>query len=567
MPAEVPARPPGDPEPLVTPDAAARGGTARRKLRVRRAVVVRSVAHLAAWTPFIYALIRALRSGWIPVSDSAVIALRSWDVLSAHSPLVGETTRLAHGVYGLGPLQFWLLTLPVHLHPAQGALWGAAVWCMVAASLAIEAAWAAAGELGAVLASGMILGIVAWSPGIAMVPVWNPWFGTMFFIAALAAGWAVLSGRQKWWPVLVITGSIAAQTHLMYAVAAACLLLVGFIAVMVDSLKSGEHRWAIIGIIAGLACWTAPLIQQFTARTGNMTRLIGALRSGGTAQAGFGFGLKALSAATQPPAYWWMPSLTALKLSTIDQRAAWFGIVQLSVTALVLIVAIFVLRSRRAAGLAVLSLLTAAAALTTYSGIPAWEITRPVTNLSYLMTPMFPMGVLAWLAAGYVLVLAIRQAARRLRLRDATQPSSGRSWDARRITATWGPRIAGLAAVALMVVLTVRAVAHIGVAYPYQNAARNAIRSASIKIERKFSPRRVALTVVAPDHNYERQATLGLIYVLRSAGYTPVSRTWVSQIGPAYHYDGGPATHVTVFAHEGGTRTRVVITGVPGIHS
>ena len=55
--------------------------------------MVRSVAHLAAWTPFIYALIRALRGGWIPVSDSAVIALRSWHPKADCStivPLVDE---------------------------------------------------------------------------------------------------------------------------------------------------------------------------------------------------------------------------------------------------------------------------------------------------------------------------------------------------------------------------------------------------------------------------------------------------------------------------------------------
>jgi hypothetical protein len=506
-----------------------------------------------------------LHDGWIPVSDSAVIALRSWDVLSAHGPLVGQSTRLAHGVHDLGPLEFWLLTLPVHLHPAQGVLWGGAVWCMVAASLAIEAAWAVAGELGAVLTSGLILGIIAWSPGIAMVPVWNPWFGMMFFIAALAAGLAVLSGRQKWWPVLVITGSVAAQTHLMYAIAVACILLVGFIAVMVDSLKSGNYRWAIIGVIAGLACWTAPLIQQFTARTGNMSQLIGALRSGGTAQAGFIFGLKALSAAAQPPVYWWKPSLTALTLISIDQRAAWFGIVQLSVTALALAVAIFVLRSRRAAALAALSLLTAAAALITYSGIPAWNLYRPVTNLSYLMAPMFAVGVLAWLAAGYVLVLAIWQATRRLRARYATKPVSGRSADARNIIAALGLAIGGLAAVALIVVLTTRAVANIGGPYSYQNAARDAVRSASMEIKQKISPRRVALAVVAPNSNYQRQVTLGLIYVLRSAGYAPESRSWVSQMGPAYHYAGGPVTHVTVFVHQYSTKAGVVITGVPGI--
>jgi hypothetical protein len=98
-----------------------------------------------------------------------------------------------------------------------------------------------------------------------MLPAWNPWFGMMFFIAALAAGWAVLSGQQKWWPVLAITGSVAAQAHLMYATAAACLLLVGLIAVVVDGRRSGTYRWVIIGIVTGLACWTAPLIQQFSA--------------------------------------------------------------------------------------------------------------------------------------------------------------------------------------------------------------------------------------------------------------------------------------------------------------
>jgi hypothetical protein len=551
----------------VTPDAVAQSGTARRRLRSRRAVAVRSAAHLAAWTPFIFALIRALHHGWKPVSDSAVIALRSWDALSAHGLLVGEVTRLAHGVYDLGPLEFWLLTLPVHLDPAHGVLWGGTVWCTVAASLAIEAAWAAAGELGAVLASGTILGIVAWIPKIAMLPDWNPWFGMMFFMTALAAGWAVLSGCQKWWPVLAITGSVAAQAHLMYAIAAACLLIVGFIAVIVDSLRSRKYRWAIIGIIAGLACWIAPLIQQFTARTGNMTQLIDTLRAGSTARAGLSFGLKALSAATQPPAYWWKPSLEALKLSTIDQRAVWFGVVQLAVTTLVLIVAIFVLRSRRAAAPAALSLLTCAAALETYSGIPAWNLWRPVTDLSYLMAPMLPIGVLAWLAAGYVLVLATWRAVRWLRTRGATrQPVSGRARDVRIITAPWGLRIAGFAAVALMVVLTTRAAAHIGGALRSQSAARNAVSSASTKIEREISARRIVLAVVAPNNNYRRQVTIGLAYALRSAGYTPeISSSWTFQIGPAYYYDGNPGTQVTVFVHNHGVKTRVVITDGPRV--
>lgn len=535
MSADIHAQIPGDPAPPVAPDAAAQDDAGRRGPRFGRAAVVRAVAHLAAWAPFVYAVVRALRDGWLPVSDSATIALRSWDVLSANSPLVGQATRLAHGAFDLGPLEYWLLALPVHLLSVQGVLVGGALWCMVAASVAIEAAWAAAGGLGTVLTSGMILGIVAWSPGIAMVPVWNPWFGMMFFIAALAAGWAVLSGRRKWWPALAITGSVAAQAHLMYAIAVVGLLLIAFVTVLADSRRTGTYRWAVTGVLVGLACWIAPLVQQFTGRPGNLTQLIAAEGSGGATQTGYGFGLKALAAATQPPVFWWKPALTSLTLDMIAHRAAWFGIAELVVTALMLSVAIFVLRSRRAAALAVLGLLTAASSLKTYSGIPASNLQHPPTDLSYLMVPIFLIGVLTWLATGYVVLLVLwrSQAVRRL------------VGDARTATGSWGPRIAGIAGALLLVALTARTEANIGGAYPNQAVARNAIRSASAAIERKMPPRRLALTVVAPNPNDERLVTLGLIYILRTKGYAPVSRAWVSQV-PSYHYAGGPITHVTI---------------------
>lgn len=514
------------------------------------------MAHLAAWTPFIYALIRALHDGWRPVSDSAVIALRSWDALTENGLLVGEATRLAHGVYDPGPLQFWLLALPVHLDPATGVLWGAALWCMVAASLAVEAAWATVGELGAVLASGMILGIVGWLPGIAMVPSWNPWFGMMFFIAALAAGWAVLSGRRRWWPVLVVTASVAAQAHLMYAVAAAGLLVVGLAAVIADSLRSGTYGWAITGVIAGLACWAAPLLQQFTARAGNLGQLIQAMHAGGTAKAGPSFGLRALSAATQPPPYWWRSALPALKLGAIDQRAAWFGAVALAVTALALAVAILVLRSRRTAALVALSLLTALAALETYAGVPTSNLEHAPTDLSYLMAPMFPLGVLAWLAVGSVLILGAWRAMHSLRGRGAVQQQPPRAGGAVRAA-----RIGGLAAVALMVVLTVRAALHTGGALPSQSAGRKAVAAASATIEQEVLPGRITLTVVAPNGSLLRQVTMGLAYALRIAGYTPRISRGAFQLGPAYSAAGHSGSRVTVFVHDQGRNIRVVAGG------
>ncbi len=552
------------------------GDAAGTRLRRYRAALVRVLAHLAAWTPFVYALIRALHDGWRPVSDSAVIAFRSWDSLTGNGLLVGEATRLAHGVYDPGPLQFWLLALPVHLDPATGVLIGAAVWCMLAASLAIEAARATAGLFGAVLASGMILGIVGWLPRIAMLPVWNPWFATMFFIAALAAGWAVLSGRQRWWPVLVITASVAAQAHLMYAVAAACLLAVGLVVVIVDSVRAKTYRWAVAGLVAGVGCWLAPVIQQFTGRPGNLGQLIASMDGGGTATAGMSFGLRALAAATQPPPFWWRSVLAVLKLGTISQRPAWFGAAALAVIVLSLAAAILVLRSRRIAALAAVSLLAALGALVTYAGVPASNLEHAPTNLNYLMAPMFPVGVLAWLTVASVLAAGAWRVRHRLPWRRAagqpaqsgetqgeTQPGETHQQPARPRPAVIGAAAAwagAFAAVALVATLTARAALHTGGALPSQSAGRKAIAAASAQIKQKVPAGRIQLTVVA-NGNSLRQVTMGLAYALRTAGYTPQIYQSAFQLGPAYSAAGHTGRRVTVVVHGQDGQTSVAVSG------
>lgn len=546
----------------MTPDSRVLDAPGRGGWRFRQGAAVRLAAHLAVWAPFIYALTIALLHNWVPVGDDAVAAVRSWDVLSAHAPLVGAPTRLAHGshgVYDLGPLEYWLLAVPVHLNPAQGVWWGAALWCMLAGSLAIEAASSAGGALGTVVASGTILGIVAWIPQIATWygPAWNPWFGLMFFIAALAACWAVISGRRQWWPVLTVAGSVAAQAHDMFVIAAVALVCAGFIAVVTDSVRSGKYRPAIIGVIAGLACWVAPLIQQFTSRPGNLTVLSESLGRSGRS-AGFYFGLKALSAATQPPACWWRP---IVRLGAIDNRGALFGAMQLVVVALALVVAIFVLRSRRAAALAALSLIVSVAAQVTYSSVPARFVA--VSPLQYMMAPLFLVGVLAWLAVGAVVVLAGRQAISWVRGRRATpRELAGGAAPARLPVARWGLRIAGLAAAALIASASYGTSAAVSrtPARP-QGLVMSAVSAGTRHIERVISARRVALEVVGGNVTFRRRVTLGLAYALRTAGYVPELPTpsFAMRLGPFYGYSGQRSTQVTVLVHgRYGRKARVV---------
>ena len=156
--------------------------------------------------------------------------------LPPYGPLVGQATALRNGAFDPGPLQYWLLAIPVHLNPRVGVVWGAALWCIVAASLAIEAARSAFGTFGALAAAGIILGCVVWEPLVAAQPYWNPWLGMLFFLATLAAGLAVVSGRRRWWPVLVITASVAAQAHLMFALASVAIVLLALVVGLIDTI-------------------------------------------------------------------------------------------------------------------------------------------------------------------------------------------------------------------------------------------------------------------------------------------------------------------------------------------
>ena len=108
-------------------------------MKLSRAPVVRVATHVAVWIPLLTAVAGMLRADWRAVGDGARIAQGSWEALTGHGPLVGPATQLGPHLHDPGPLEFWLLAVPVHLDPVRGVFWGAALWCMAAGSLAVEA--------------------------------------------------------------------------------------------------------------------------------------------------------------------------------------------------------------------------------------------------------------------------------------------------------------------------------------------------------------------------------------------------------------------------------------------
>ncbi|HEV8065660.1 MAG TPA: hypothetical protein VGP46_12535, partial [Acidimicrobiales bacterium] len=312
-------------------------------------------------------------------------------------PLLGQYSQvtLAGGppVHDLGPLEYWLLALPVHLDPNSGQLLGAAVLCAAAGVLTVEAARAVLGTLGSVAGSLLVLGSILWTPSIVTDPLWNPYFGDVFFQATIAAVFAALCANRRWWVVAVFTGSVAAQAHLMFALGSVALVVVSGGVLAVRAIRTKQRVWWLAqGLEVGVLCWLAPLYQELTGHPGNLTLL---LRSEhGQRGNGLAFGLKAYAAATVPHPVWLGSSGGTAVLDRIDGSSP---VVAAAVGVAILGSALLTRRNRPLASLALIACLLAIGLVVTYGGIPPSQS----LSLAYLSAVLYPVGLLSCLAIGW----------------------------------------------------------------------------------------------------------------------------------------------------------------------
>jgi hypothetical protein len=374
----------------------------------------RIVCHLVAEVPFLVVALVQVAQGWRPTLDDAVISIRSWAVLTSRGPMLGEFTQATscarHTAFNPGPVLFWMLALPVRVDPGHGVLWGAAIFCAVAMALCVEAAWAVRGATAALAVAGFAVVLAATQPDVFVNPAWDPHFALIWFAAACTAAWAVGTGQLRWWPVLVLTASIAAQTHLVYALPAALLAILAPLPGLYRragyrrsegsrtsaeahwSASAGEGwTWAVMGLVVGAVCWAVPIAQQLTGHPGNVTVL---LRCVGSRQVmGGRFGLQTLASAVVPPPLWFhRPSGgTEALLRGLTAHSDWVGIVVLAMLGVV-VVAAWVLRHKDLAVLAGVALLAA--------GATVWEIGHQPSNVIVSLfdadVVLWPVGMLVW---------------------------------------------------------------------------------------------------------------------------------------------------------------------------
>jgi hypothetical protein len=305
--------------------------------------LIRSVVHFAAVAapavPIGSTVGLQISRGWRPTSDDAAIAWRTWDVFSAHAPLVGAfndaTQASGHAVFDPGPLEYYLLAVPERIDPLHGILWGAALLCVLLAGLAVEAAWRCGGVLPALSVAGGFVVLAATQPTPMINLPWNPNLGVFAFSAALVVSAVAATGRLRWWPVAVGAGSLAVQCHLVFGVATGGCLLVGLLFGSWHQLRrrpaggepgeagvapptpgsahAGERRWAgvirpaCLGVVVGLVSLAAPLAQQIGDSPGNVTLLLHNLTNPGS-RLGVAFGLRGIGRIAGFPPAWARPA-------------------------------------------------------------------------------------------------------------------------------------------------------------------------------------------------------------------------------------------------------------------
>ncbi len=303
-------------------------------VRAGTVVVPPIAAGLAAAIPVISSTVKAVRDGWVPAGDDGIIATRAWDVLTAHTPLVGQYSEaglVVHGqvMHSPGPLLYWLLALPARF----GSVTSIAVTMGIVNTLAIIGCVALArrrGGLVLMFATAVGIALMCQSlPGEAMHDIWNPAAGLFAFLLLIFLCWSLACGDHRLLPLVALVASFVTQTHLMYAAPTAVLLVVGCGGLLIRSTsrrararararavspefarhgperseddpelarhgsERGQHDperarrgsepaqprpriwpWALAAVAVAAVCWTGPAIDEIENSPGNLTMIV-----------------------------------------------------------------------------------------------------------------------------------------------------------------------------------------------------------------------------------------------------------------------------------------------------
>jgi len=264
------------------------------------------VAGLVA-VPVFVLLVRVVLSGWLSSSDWAAIELRTRDVGTSHTPLVGPYSR--YGWNHPGPLLFYVLAVPYRILGAQGH-------GILAGALAVNAGAVAC--VGVVLwrrgrLAGLTLGLVvvlllgrALGAGFLVDP-WNPYVIVLPLFAVVCLAWAATDGDLWAFPAAVAVASFVVQSHVGVTFAALAAVGVAAVIIVLDARRDGLAQLktvTVVSLAVTFVCWLPPLIQQLANRPGNLGELALFFRRPHATTTGWSVGARIVGQQLSIPAPW-----------------------------------------------------------------------------------------------------------------------------------------------------------------------------------------------------------------------------------------------------------------------
>jgi hypothetical protein len=345
---------------------------------------------------FAILLVKAATLDWSAAGDFAVLRLRSLDVGTADTPLVGAYSRF--GWNHPGPMLFFAYAPFVRAFGGGGN--GILVGALFVNGAAIASSLWIAKRTSTVAMGlvGLVLSLVCLGFGTGeLFDPWNPFVMILPLISAGVAAWRAIFGDRVASVVLVIAASFALQSHVGSAAIGATLFGIGGIAMVLRSVRGknrGESRRTLLFATIALAvCWIPPVIDQIVHSPGNLRLLVSFFADNDEPVVGLSNGVRLVSHALTLPVH------RDLGFSLFPG-----GPVSIPFAFFFLLVAAFCAWRRR--WMSELSLCVIAFALIVASVVGASRVSGPA--FPYLFRWVWVAGAFTWLAVGLVLCAELR---------------------------------------------------------------------------------------------------------------------------------------------------------------
>jgi hypothetical protein len=392
---------------------------------------------LCALGPIVVAGIESVTKTWYPAGDWALLELRTMDVGTRHTPLVGVYSRFSWN--HPGPFLFWLFAVPYRLaggRPSSLVLAAALVNALAVAGM-LALAWRR-GRLGLLAPVAVVLTLLGQTIGPSLLrDPWNAWVTVIPFGLLLLATWAAIEGDRWGLPLVAVVGAFLAQSHIGFVP----FVAVATVAAAVGSwVRCRDRRRLVIAGAVLAVCWL-PVVVDLALGGSNISKIIGHFGSDGAA-AGWSRAVGVTAVELGSPFAW----LGAPEPINADGG----GVSSVSASALVLPLLVYAVAALAAWRARARDALRLQAVLGGAALIGMWAVSRITNNVfDYLVRWWWLIAALGAASAAWSLWRLAAPALRRaLRPRpDGAEPSR---W--------WQVATAVLAAVALLI--SARAAVH-----------------------------------------------------------------------------------------------------------